>query len=404
MNQAHQREPTAIASDSKAPSLKDWINIVTTNSRCSVESAVIAMVLLDRLTRVDRMNLDSGVIHRYYLCAVMLSAKMHDEQYGDNLWYAKVGSLNISELNSLEVEICDRLNWRLGVSRASFVTALNVLFSDSLPRRKANRDSSASLSDGSQIKPDSIETWTSKAHGHHVYSIVYSCASSFFTPEVGLADSLVAQFLSWARRYDPDDDEEMEYWINVLFDIGCSEATAWTILHWALVLCHDDTFTEERYELQSVWADVVKKTPAWSEGGEPSEVKGKMVTIGSYRKRRNSNANECVHLVTEIRQLLTEASLVRVKVTTPKKRFEEVLREELSTLVEDAENYLLPDDDVDDVVLKARILIDLKAALPRNGSHQCVTSLKDLLIGDSEDFLLSTIRHNASELRLPDWQ
>ena len=51
------------------------------------------------------------------LTAVVVSAKFFEDRCLTNEWSARVGGLSTQELNSLEVELLERLRWRVAVSQ-----------------------------------------------------------------------------------------------------------------------------------------------------------------------------------------------------------------------------------------------------------------------------------------------
>jgi len=54
--------------------------------------------------------------HRVIISAILVAAKFFDDAYYNNAYYAKVGGVTVSELNSLEVEFLFRINFSLRVS------------------------------------------------------------------------------------------------------------------------------------------------------------------------------------------------------------------------------------------------------------------------------------------------
>jgi len=52
---------------------------------------VLALIYVDRLIQQGRFALTPLNVHRVLITAVMLAAKFFDDQYFNNLYYAKVG-------------------------------------------------------------------------------------------------------------------------------------------------------------------------------------------------------------------------------------------------------------------------------------------------------------------------
>jgi len=52
-------------------------------------------------------------IHRLLVAALLVASKATDDIFHANLFMAQCGGIGVSELNKLEVELCERLQWRL---------------------------------------------------------------------------------------------------------------------------------------------------------------------------------------------------------------------------------------------------------------------------------------------------
>jgi hypothetical protein len=55
-------------------------------------------------------------INRFLLASILLSIKYNDDDYYKNDYYSKVGGVAINELNKLEAELLDLLEYELYVS------------------------------------------------------------------------------------------------------------------------------------------------------------------------------------------------------------------------------------------------------------------------------------------------
>ena len=203
---------------------------------------------------------------------------------------------------------------------------------------------------------------------------IYTCAASFFNPNGDdYATVLVRDFEQWARSYHPDDDDGIEYWVNVLFDIGCSEGTAWKALHWALVLSQDDSLFAAETDLAKLWSHVVKHNPYRGQRIETPRRRAPTKLVG----RRNSGGveQECAVCAHEIHATLAASVSRRIMPGQAPTRFDELLVDAVRRVVEDAENCLLDDEDVDDVVLKVRVLSEARAKLQQAESEVALEEL-----------------------------
>ena len=83
---------------------------------CSNECFILALIYIDRLIQRNNFLLTELNVHRVVITAILLAAKFFDDAYYNNAYYAKVGGVLVSELNSLEVEFLFRINFSLRVS------------------------------------------------------------------------------------------------------------------------------------------------------------------------------------------------------------------------------------------------------------------------------------------------
>ena len=72
-------------------------------------------LLFPNLQRNNFLLTDLNV-HRVVITSIMLAAKFFDDQYFNNAYYAKVGGVPPTEMNSLEVEFLFRINFSLHVT------------------------------------------------------------------------------------------------------------------------------------------------------------------------------------------------------------------------------------------------------------------------------------------------
>lgn len=105
----HALRPPAI-------SIRDYLERIAKYAACSGECFVLALVYVDRIIQTNpNFVVNSLNIHRLLITSVMLAAKFFDDQYFNNAYYAKVGGVPSSEMNTLEVEFLFMTNFTLFV-------------------------------------------------------------------------------------------------------------------------------------------------------------------------------------------------------------------------------------------------------------------------------------------------
>ncbi|BAS76759.1 cyclin-P4-1-like [Oryza sativa Japonica Group] len=106
---------------------------------CSPACFVVARVYLDRLagrspeeesspspsppaTAAAAVCVDSYSVHRLLITSVMVAAKFMDDIHYNNAYFARVGGVEVAEMNGLELELLFALRFRLNVTPATFAT------------------------------------------------------------------------------------------------------------------------------------------------------------------------------------------------------------------------------------------------------------------------------------------
>jgi len=102
-------------------SIKEYLSRIAKYALCSGECFVLSLVYVDRIIQGNpNFIVNSLNIHRLLVTSVMLAAKFFDDQYFNNAYYAKVGGVPCTEMNSLEVEFLFMTNFTLFVSTETY--------------------------------------------------------------------------------------------------------------------------------------------------------------------------------------------------------------------------------------------------------------------------------------------
>jgi len=102
----------------KAPSISvlNYLERIHKYASCSTECFVLALIYIDRMIQRNNFLLTELNVHRVVITGVLLAAKFFDDAYYNNAYYAKVGGVLVTEMNSLEVEFLFRINFSLHVT------------------------------------------------------------------------------------------------------------------------------------------------------------------------------------------------------------------------------------------------------------------------------------------------
>ncbi|KAM3309943.1 hypothetical protein ACQJBY_030942 [Aegilops geniculata] len=95
---------------------------------CSPACFVVAYAYLDRLAAPSleaedaAVAVDSYSVHRLLITSVMVAAKFMDDIHYNNAYFARVGGVELREMNGLELEFLFALRFRLNVTPDDFAS------------------------------------------------------------------------------------------------------------------------------------------------------------------------------------------------------------------------------------------------------------------------------------------
>lgn len=90
-------------------------------AKCSDSCYVLAFIYLDRLLQnFPDFKLTRLTVHRLLLATIVLAIKYLEDYYSDNIAYAKIGGVSLTELNSLESNVLLLLHYNLYVDSSLY--------------------------------------------------------------------------------------------------------------------------------------------------------------------------------------------------------------------------------------------------------------------------------------------
>jgi len=94
--------------------IRPYLDRIFRYANCSNECFVLSLIFVDRIIqRHPDFYISSLNIHRLFITSIITAAKFFDDVYYNNAFYARVGGLNIEEINDLEIEFLFLLNFSL---------------------------------------------------------------------------------------------------------------------------------------------------------------------------------------------------------------------------------------------------------------------------------------------------
>jgi hypothetical protein len=106
-------------------SIEAYLVRIAKYAKCSPACFVHSIVHMLKLAKQDASFAPTRLnVHRLLLTGVLISAKFLDDRYFNNAFYAKVGGVTTVELNRLELEMLQLLDFQLSVTPEHLVAVL----------------------------------------------------------------------------------------------------------------------------------------------------------------------------------------------------------------------------------------------------------------------------------------
>lgn len=100
---------------------------LTNNLRCDIDCFVMALCLMRRVVKTNEFPVCSRSIHRLFLAASVVAAKMRDDKYYPTHFYATVGGVKKPDIEAMEVSLLNVLEFDAGVSTLEYLDMLYSL-------------------------------------------------------------------------------------------------------------------------------------------------------------------------------------------------------------------------------------------------------------------------------------
>jgi hypothetical protein len=109
-------------------SASEYLQRIMKYGKCSPSCPVVALIYLQRIKQKEfSVRITSNNMQRLLLAAMLVANKYIDDIYFSNRHWAKIGNINIKEINALEVSVLNLLGWNLHVTREQYMDYLHNL-------------------------------------------------------------------------------------------------------------------------------------------------------------------------------------------------------------------------------------------------------------------------------------
>ncbi|SCV73718.1 BQ2448_6148 [Microbotryum intermedium] len=119
----HSRAPPSI-------NVKDYLVRIARYTNVEPCCLLILLPYVDKVcARMTTFTISSLTVHRFIITGVSVGSKALSDSFCTNGRYARVGGVSIAEMNLLEKELCEAIDWRLtttGTVLAHYYTSLQL--------------------------------------------------------------------------------------------------------------------------------------------------------------------------------------------------------------------------------------------------------------------------------------
>jgi hypothetical protein len=104
-------------------SIKEYLIRIMKYCKINKSTIVIALVYIDRLPSDFFISMYN--IHKVILSSILVASKINEDKIHTNYYFAKVGGINLFEMNLLEIDFLKLLEYNLLVDSAAFIQYVN---------------------------------------------------------------------------------------------------------------------------------------------------------------------------------------------------------------------------------------------------------------------------------------
>ena len=108
-------------------SIKDYLIRIQTYSNIEKSTLIVSLIYIDRICENSNLNLTYYNIHRILFGAVLMSIKYNEDNFYDNKFYAEIAGVKLKELNMIENNFSDMIDFKYFVDDETYEKYKNYL-------------------------------------------------------------------------------------------------------------------------------------------------------------------------------------------------------------------------------------------------------------------------------------
>ena len=96
-------------------SLSDYLHRIIKYTKIEESTVIMALIYIDRLCRKRKIMLTEYNVYRILFGSILAAIKFNEDKFYSNIFYAKIGGVEVKQLNQLEYEFLLGINFDLFV-------------------------------------------------------------------------------------------------------------------------------------------------------------------------------------------------------------------------------------------------------------------------------------------------
>ena len=101
-------------------SIKDYLIRIQTYSCIEKSTLILALILIDHLSKKSELMLTYYNIHRILFGAILISIKLNEDSYYDNKFYSQIAGVSLKELKIIEYTFLELNNFTVFVDNNEY--------------------------------------------------------------------------------------------------------------------------------------------------------------------------------------------------------------------------------------------------------------------------------------------
>ena len=101
-------------------SLKNYLRRILRYCNPESSTLLISLIYIKRFCKIGRINLSIQNVHKIFLISIVLAIKYNEDKHYKNDFYAKVGGIDLLDLNNLESDFLKTLNFKISIHSKEF--------------------------------------------------------------------------------------------------------------------------------------------------------------------------------------------------------------------------------------------------------------------------------------------